>query len=476
MGYNEFPGVAGYGHAALRFQGDSVQVVPAALAFNFESTMAVRSDSAGQLLFYSNGCAIANRNHQIMPNGAGLNPGDISDLVCPWKGYIVPQGAMPLPLPGQPGRYCLLHIGASYDPVRKLKLGPLYCTEIDMSQDGGLGEVTSINKVLLAGDLGAFTAVRHGNGRDWWVLAPAFGGALWHTFLLSPSGFSEQPPQALLSMLPACEKHGATVAALRGDRIANWGDCKVSIYRFDRCTGVLSDEMELPAPKHWVPGGGLAFSPSGRYLYATSQTVLFRADLEALSPRLDTMRFSYDPLLKSEYDVPGNTFHYLENGPDGRIYGNIPSRAAFLHLLNKPDGSTKADIDFVARGVKLPVTGVRTLPNFPNYRLGDLHASPCDTLGINPTVEATAQGLQRVALAPNPARAEVFLSDHSESLSQARSWRLYAPTGACVLRAALAPGVREQAIPLGDLPAGLYFWELCWPDGRRAAGKMGIEN
>ncbi|HNG90576.1 MAG TPA: hypothetical protein PK858_10235, partial [Saprospiraceae bacterium] len=46
-GYNEFPGVAGYGHMVLRFQGDTLKAEPAALAFNFESTVAVMSDSAG---------------------------------------------------------------------------------------------------------------------------------------------------------------------------------------------------------------------------------------------------------------------------------------------------------------------------------------------------------------------------------------------------------------------------------------------
>ena len=104
-GYDEFPALPGYGYAQIRFQGDSVLVTPAQLAFNFESTLAALSDESGNLLFYSNGCAVANREHEIMPNGAGLNHGAIGELDCPWKGYIVPQGAMALPAPADPGRF-----------------------------------------------------------------------------------------------------------------------------------------------------------------------------------------------------------------------------------------------------------------------------------------------------------------------------------------------------------------------------------
>ncbi|HNG89403.1 MAG TPA: hypothetical protein PK858_04340, partial [Saprospiraceae bacterium] len=444
-----------------------------ALAFNFESTVAVMSDSAGQLLFYSNGCAVADRSHHIMPNGMGLNPGSLGDIVCERKGYIVPQGAMALPLPGQPGRYALLHLGAEYDPVRKLTLGPLYFSEIDLSQNGGLGDVTIKNEVLLSGDLGAFTAIRHGNGRDWWVLAPEFGGQMWHTFILSPAGFAAQPPQSLPATLPGCEKQGATAASPDGRRVATWGDCKLSIQHFDRCSGLLSGKIELAAPNHWIPGGGLAFSPSGRYLYATSQNVLFRVDLASAAPQLDTMRFSYDPFLKSKYDVPGNTFHFLQNGPDGKIYGNIPSRADYLHVINRPDGLNRDSIDFVPRRVKLPVTSVRTLPNVPNFRLGDLHGSPCDTLGITPVQEPLATAAFAVSVSPNPAHTEATLRDHSpQSVAQERRWRLYTPAGQVLRSGTLPPGQAEQRLDLSTLPAGLYLWELLRSDGGRVGGRV----
>ena len=34
-------------------------------------------------------------------------------------------------------------------------------------------------------------------------------------------------------------------------------------------------------------------------------------------------------------------------------------------------------------GIRLPTQNARSLPNFPNYRLGPIDGSPCDTLGID---------------------------------------------------------------------------------------------
>lgn len=455
-GYEEFPGVTGYGQFGLRFQNGEPLVQQTPLAFNFESSSAVATNLEGNLLFYSNGCEVANRNHEVMPNGFGLNPGDISDQVCPWKGYIVSQGAMALPMPGDSLRYCILHIGAAYDPARKLRLGPLYYSVIDMSLQNGMGDVASKNNVLLDADLGSFTAIRHGNGRDWWVLVPASGNLKWHTFLLSPQGFEEMPMQMVSLSDGTCEHHGQTSASLDGSKIANWGDCKVTVLGFDRCFGFFSEPIELNAPAHWFAGGGLSFSPTGRYLYATSHNVLFRADLEANTPKLDTMRFSYG---QGSYDVPGNTFHYLVNGPDEKIYGNVPSRARYFHVLKNPDGAGIANINFAPQDIQLPVTNVRTLPHFPNYRLYDLPNSPCDTLGINTPVSATelvVTGMNNLKLFPNPA------TDHLEVLfpeawSDAIRLEIFATGGEHYLTQKIVPGNRSYTIATSGLPNGLYF-------------------
>ncbi|MBL7781933.1 MAG: T9SS type A sorting domain-containing protein [Saprospiraceae bacterium] len=466
-GFNEFPGVPGYGHAMLRLQGDSVAVTPENLAFNFESTSAVATDTAGQVLFYSNGCSVANRLHQIMPHGDQLNPGDISAQVCPQTGYIVPQGAMVLPAPGHSDQYYLIHLGATYDPVHKLNMGPLYYSLVDMSLEGGLGDVISKNNIILSGtELGGFTAIRHGNGRDWWVIASALSDHAWFTFLVTPEGISSRPVQQIQHFWPVCEKNGALAASPDGTRLAKWGECKVLQMDFDRCTGAINYSAEILTPTQWIPGGGVAYSPSGRYLYATSHNVLFRADLEAQVAKFDTLRFSYDPFLLSPYFVRGNSFHYLINGSDGRIYGNLPSRARQLHVIDNPEAADIAELVFLPRGLKLSVTNVRTLPFFPNYALYDAPGSVCDSLGINtPTsVHEYVDGLtSNIQLYPNPSSHEVTIDAGDTGIQQVRirnAWGYEVQSN--------HPSAKDGRLhlPLGDLPAGMYVAGIQLENGK----------
>lgn len=452
-GYNEFPGVPGNGQYLLRFSSGGTTVEQASLAFNFESTAAVAATADGQILFYSNGCSVANRQHQVMPNGGGLNPGSVYDQVCPWKGYIVPQGAMALPAPGRPNHYYLLHMGAVYEPYRKLRLGPLYYTEIDLSLQNGLGDVVTKNNVLLDADLGNFTAVRHGNGRDWWLLAPEFGNRRWHIFWVNPQGIQEMPPQQMSISDLHCEQHGQTAMSPDGNRVANWGDWKLSIFDFDRCAGLLSAPHEIAAHPHWFTGGGLAFSPSGRYLYSTDHNVLYRTDFESNFPQVDTMRFSYG---FGNYDVPGNTFHQLINGPNGVIYGNIPSRAKYFHALKAPDAPGIDDIGFVPQSLTLPVTNVRTMPHFPNFQLYDLPGSPCDTLGINGNTRVLdVSGSPEFSMAPNPAHDLLQLGLPAGGLKNAQIL-LTDGTGKYLGLSDFNQAEHQVLIPIAQLPPGLY--------------------
>jgi hypothetical protein len=450
--------MAGYGHARIFFPIDSInpQVDSVGLAFNLESAVAVAAKKNGDLLFYSNGCEIANRNHVVMPNGQGLNPGSIADEVCPWKGYILPQSAMVLPDPSNAERYMLLHMGASYSPENGMRRTQLYYSMIDMTLNQGLGDVVSKNNILLSGDLGAFTGVRHGNGRDWWIIIPEFGNQVWHTFLLSPGGIEAMPAQQLSIGQLGCRHQEACTASKDGSRIASWGDCKVSVLDFDRCDGALSASLDIQTPTHLIPGGGLAFSPSGRYLYVCSQTVLYRADMSATAPELDTIRFSYDPYLQSPFDVPGNTFHYLVNVPGGNMYASSPSRRRYLHVLKKTESPTQSGVSFVPQGLALPVVSVRTLPHFPNYQLYDLPGSPCDTLGINGNSNThDLTGSPGFSLAPNPAHDLLQLNLPAGGLKNAQIL-LTDATGKCLQISEFNRTEHQLLIPIAQFPPGLY--------------------
>jgi hypothetical protein len=271
-GTHEYPDVPSYNNAVLHFRPDGkVDIEVKDLKMNFESTVGAMSDSSGSgLLFYTNGCYVATATGDTMLGGTGLNPGEMHDWVCGKTGYICPRGAMILPMPGHSGQYYIFHMGARYDPVRKLTYGPFYCSVVDMSLNGGKGEVTNKNTLLTDGDLEPFTAVRHGNGRDWWVMVPEYASNRYRIFLLDPLGVSGPYWQEIGPVMD-CRRIGSNTFSLRGGKFARAQNCQVAVLDFDRCTGALSKPVLLDLPDHAVGGGGVAFSPDETHLLASTQ-------------------------------------------------------------------------------------------------------------------------------------------------------------------------------------------------------------
>lgn len=448
-GYNEYPGVPGYGQAKIRFVGDTVVAELADLNMNFESTMAVAVDEQTNVLFYTNGCTVNNVEGQPMPNGSGLNPGGISDMVCPWKGYITPRGATVLAAPGNSHLYYLIHMGVRYDTIKHINYGPLYFTVIDMSQDGGKGDVISKNNVLVDGLLEPYDIVRHGNGRDWWIVVPQYGTNRYHTFLLSPGGISEQTIQEEGTVLE-CKRICATAFSPNGTRYARFQNCRAEVFDFDRCSGQLSFYRTVHPPEHLWGGGGVAFSPGGESLFFTSQFILWQTDLSQ-NPAVP------DTALMLNYDW-GTVPHLMQYGPNGSIYMNTINRAGYFSAISNPSAITGEDVNFQFADVSLPVVNVRTLPHFPNFRLYDLPDGPCDTLGINVAIHAPHTScLSEMKLNPNPAQDILNIE-----LPDCQSDRLgvYDATGRRIQDIAIPNGSEKCTLDVSALIPGLYFLRI----------------
>ena len=76
------------------------------------NTNASISDTSGYLLFYIDGCALYNRQHQEMFNGIGLNPGFKYDQDClAGLGYITHQGSLILSSTKKKNEYYVFHMG-----------------------------------------------------------------------------------------------------------------------------------------------------------------------------------------------------------------------------------------------------------------------------------------------------------------------------------------------------------------------------
>ena len=85
---------------------------------SFDQLNASICDEDGNLLFYTNGCAVANRDHQIMPNGDSLNVGGFLEefwMDCS-TGYPGLQDIIILPDPDYEDGYFIFHKPVTYNP------------------------------------------------------------------------------------------------------------------------------------------------------------------------------------------------------------------------------------------------------------------------------------------------------------------------------------------------------------------------
>lgn len=441
-GVNDFPGLPGSGNVIIRFQDGQVDATPTDLHMNFESTVAVIADTLGNILFYTNGCHVANALGDTMPNGAGLNPGKMHDWSCPTSGYAAPLGAMALPLPGSSIIYYLFHMGVGYEGGR-LMYGPFYYSVVDMSLDGGKGAVISKNNIVANGSFEPFAAVRHGNGRDWWIVFPEYGSNKYHRLLLAASGLKDIGIQQIGQEL-SCRYVGSSVFSPNGIRYARQQSCGVAVLDFDRCAGAFSNDYFLALPPNSFGGGGVAFDKNGNKVLVSTQLSIQAADLTAANPSLDT--------IVGWPDIVGSSLHLMQYAPDGKILLSNLGKGKFYHLINSPDDQ---EINFIPKGFSLPVYTVRTLPNFPNFRLYDLSDSPCDTLGIDVATHTPSFScFGGIRLSPNPARDIIDIE-----LPECRSDHLSIvdATGRWVQDITISNGNEKISVDASALLPGLYF-------------------
>ncbi|MCB0548394.1 MAG: PKD domain-containing protein [Phaeodactylibacter sp.] len=154
--------------------------------------------------------------------------------------------------------------------------------------------------------------------------------------------------------------------------------------------------------------GGVAISPNSRFLYVSSFKNVYQYDLwaEDIPASKDTVAV-WDGFMVPP--VFATTFFLMQLGPDGKIYINSNNAVPYLHVINNPDLPGDS-CDVCQHCVALPSWNSFSLPNFPNYRLGHLQGSPCDTLRQPPTA----------AFGYEQAGAELRFAD--SSYHDIRSW------------------------------------------------------
>lgn len=473
FGYDTNPTDTNYGGSNIDFSVSPPDAYYVPRNMDIQETNASICDGEGHLLFYTNGIYIANRNNQQMFNGGGLSP---AGLNSEWNdvGLLVPQGALALPVPDSDSLYILIH--CAYDivnfPNTEVVVIALYYSLIDMAKNNGLGAVVEKN-VIISQDtfgLGRITATRHGNGRDWWILVNEKNSNRYHRWLLAPEGLVDEGVQATGE--PVMNGLGQAVFSPDGTRYAsiNLVDIlsgnMIDLYDFDRCTGLLSNQVQVFSPDT-AYSGGIAFSPNSRFLYASMYLNVYQFDLDApdLAASRDTVA-TYDGFGDPIY----TTFYLAQLAPDGKIYINSPNGTKWLHVIHNPD--LKGDsCNFEQHGLGLPTYNSFSLPNFPNFRLGKWEGSICDTIVASGTGEMHL--FAAVSVYPNPASDRIGMSSGFPHSGLALHFELFDVTGKPVNEKSVPAGT-DMDLDVSGMPPGMYFYTVMAQGKLVRTGKLVI--
>ncbi|MBN8682747.1 MAG: PKD domain-containing protein [Chitinophagales bacterium] len=344
---------------------------------NFYGINTTVCDSNGLLQFYTNGVRVYNTNHVYMSNGDGLVSNGASD------GYRLPQSVSAMPYPGHPGQYILIAIEDFNNDAVGHKL---FYHIIDMHAENGLGKVILKRQLLVQDSLtwGQIAAVKHANGRDWWFIVARNDSNEYYIGSITPSGVQVRLDTVGDKILTG----GGAVCFSPDGRYHIRADSKgaiypvtVNIFDFDRCSGVLSHQRRhsLYNPQHFVIG--TVVSPDSRYLYVTDDRIVYQYDLQAPDVfATETVVAEWDGFKYA--GIWPTDFYQGQNGPDGRIYVNTSNSSRSMHRIRFPNRKGKA-CQFVQNDMKYFTSFRYEMPNHPNYRLGPLDGSSCDTLGID---------------------------------------------------------------------------------------------
>jgi gliding motility-associated-like protein len=313
------------------------------------------SDSNGNLLFYTDGVSVWNRQHEVMPSGTGL-----------W-GHGTTTQTLIVPRPNHSTEFYIFTASPEGDtdffPAEKR--GFRYSV-VDLSLDNGLGDVTMKNILLTNSSTEKIAATMHANGIDVWVTMHELNNNFFNSFLVTSEGITELPVKSAAGLLI---KNNNVTGQLKfspnGEMLAMslWRSNSVALFNFDRSNGkifFLTNLIEFESQTY-----GIEFSPNSNFLYVTHvgcSPNVFQFNLNSTSS-IEKSRVALENS-GSTCDFPGQ----LQLASDGRIYLAILRDPFHIGVINFPNENGVA-CNYESNGMSLPINGINYcfgggLPNF----------------------------------------------------------------------------------------------------------------
>lgn len=276
---------------------------------NSVTTAATISDSNGDLLFYTSGLNVYNKNHQLMPNG------NLPLFGTAARGLIVPT-------PNRPNIYHVFFTRVGVGSSWQLN----YYT-VDMDLDNGLGDVnvSSLNQLSDTINLG-LACLDHANGIDKWILVHDINNYSYKAFLLDSNGLDSNfietvigdnstNPTAIIGHIKSSPNSNMFVSVHRQPLLL------FEVFDFDNSTGLVNSVIFR---RPFAPGineiSTASFSPNSKVLYIGHRTRLFQYNLESLDSNQIALT---EIVIDSVPSTSPPSYLDFQLAVDGKIYAII---------------------------------------------------------------------------------------------------------------------------------------------------------
>lgn len=398
-----------FGISKFQFTSQTVSLSYDSLGFNAWGANAAISNFNGDLQFYTNGITVRNYQDEII--GDSIHDGYFLNNLSLWYYYGNPQtGVMVvLPHPTQVNKYDILYCLADTLPGMFITVKKALRTQVDMSLNFGKGGIVYKDQSFLDKELAfGLNAVKHANGKDWWIITKTKGTNCYNVMLYNGSD----------SIKAIANQCGGTVGGTdaeyvvmrfspNGNNLLSISKAQADFFEFDRCNGHLTFIESVYLSENVDSSGyqtlATEFSPSSHYVYLCSSKELFQYNL--LATPIASSKTSIAKYIPYNPSGAPLTYNFAQLAPDGKIYIASKNGTYYMAVINNPDQAGAA-CNFQDT-VKLP-SFILGLPYYPNYRLGALAGSPCDTVTAITTEKPQARENQ-MKVFPNPSVNEVVV-------------------------------------------------------------------
>ena len=359
----------GYG-GGIRFNQstNTITSLNDGLLFTNEGCTSI-SDDSGDLLFYTDGTKIWNKNHQVMTNGNGLY-GDSSST----------QSAIIVPKPNDPNIYYIFTVDNSLNNVNH----GLNYSEIDITLDNGLGAITKKNINLLQESSEKITAVlKDCITNSIWVLSFASENGnsglfnTYHAFEVNNTGINPISVKSTFTNLSVNDARGYLKLSPDDTKVAsaNVSD-GLYLYDFDASTGIVNNQQSLSINGVSKFPYGVEFSPNSQLLYVHASNDFFSLiSAENEDPAnhhsvLVQYNLSATNIQNSAVVLDNRNLYRggLQLGPNEKIYRALSKTynegIPYLGVINNPD-NIGAETNYIHYGINIfPNLSAQGLPPF----------------------------------------------------------------------------------------------------------------